>query len=81
MGERDRQEMAPFAQMLHDTTARLTLAQGADHATVSGRIRGLPDVAPMVRQLIEQHTGRRVRHLDGVGAADEARVAPRRVVR
>lgn len=81
MSQREREEMAPFAQMLRDTTARLTLAQGADRMAVAGRIRGLPNMAPVVQQLIEQHTGRRGVGRNGVGAANVEPETPRSVVR
>jgi len=81
MSSREREQIAPFAQMLRDTTARMTVEQGAAHLAFSGRVRGLPNVAPMVRQLIEQHLGRRIGRSDGVGAATDARDTPRPVVR
>ncbi|MHC4896945.1 MAG: hypothetical protein ACYTGW_07545 [Planctomycetota bacterium] len=58
MSERERREMAPFAKMLHDSSVSFSIEQGANHMGVSGRICGIPNIGPMVKQLIEQEMKR-----------------------
>lgn len=61
MSERERREMAPFAELARDTTLALNVQHTTNSMGVSGRLAGIPNVGPMISQLVEQelHGGRR----------------------
>ena len=58
MSERERREMMPFAQMLTDTSAAISFQQTSNRLGLSARICGIPNVAPVVSQLVAQQMGR-----------------------
>lgn len=57
MSERERQEMAPFQEILKDSSLSLTLQHGTNHLGLSGRISGIPNIGPMVENLIKEEMG------------------------
>jgi tetratricopeptide (TPR) repeat protein len=54
LGERERREAEPVLAMLGATSLGLRVEHGSRRLAVHGRVLGMPDLGPMVEQLIEQ---------------------------
>lgn len=60
MSDRERREAAPFFDLLADTSVSFVSMQTANRCGLRGRVVGIPDIGPMLQQLIdhELHRGR-----------------------
>ncbi|HEX5052653.1 MAG TPA: hypothetical protein VFZ65_12830 [Planctomycetota bacterium] len=61
LSDRERREAAPFLDLLANTSVSFVSLQTATRCGVRGRVVGLPDVGPLLQQLIDRelHRGRR----------------------
>lgn len=82
MSDRERREAEPFLALLADTSLSFVSMQTANRCGMRGRVVGIPDIGPLLQQLIdhELHRGRpRSRAVRAEqGRVGDAAVAPAR---
>lgn len=79
MSDREKREAMPVLQMMKDTSLWFRVDQSARRLAVAGRVTGIPDVGPLVEQLVQQELRRGRGRAVGVSSAPGTRAVTRSV--
>jgi len=71
MSDRERSEMAPFAELLNDTVISLVVDHSNERLRVSAEVTGLPKVDALLNQLIAAEFSKNHRHESSRRASKE----------